>query len=303
MSRAGTLTVVRLGLYLGVSGYLALTVWRTRAVVFDDLREIGWFPVLVAVGFALAGVVPAMLGWRVLLSSLGTHLEPHVAARVYFVAGLGKYLPGALWPAAVQADLARSLGKPPWRFAGAFLASVAVSVVAGAVIGLPILPWLTGAGPAWQVGGIAAAVAAAALSPRLLRLMFAAAGWAVARLPLRSRPSMVLPDQGAVVRSLALTAVGWVVAAGHVLVLAVPLGVGADGAALLLAGYCLATVGGILTVVMPAGLGTREALLVLTVGVVLSGSAILTVVALSRFVVTVADLLAAAAASAYAGYR
>lgn len=300
MSRRTAWNGIRVAMYLAVLGYLVVQLVQTRQVVAGDLRRIGWLPLVVAGGLALAGTVPAMLGWRTLLSGLGTPLELPIAARVYFVAGLGKYLPGALWPAVSQADLAHSLGKPPWRFVGAFLASVALSVLAGALLGLPALAWLTDAGPAWRVAAVASAVGLAALSPRLLQVLFAVLGRFLTRLPAKSGRTSVLPENGAIARSFLLTALGWVVTGAHVAVLALPLGAHPTATPLLVAGYCLATVGGVLTVVLPAGLGAREVMLSLAAGAVLSGSVVLTLVVLSRFLVTIADLTAAAVAAGYA---
>jgi hypothetical protein len=52
-----------------------------------------------------------------LLAGLDTRLDLATAGKVYFVGGLGKYVPGGLWPMLTQADLARRLGEPPIRFA------------------------------------------------------------------------------------------------------------------------------------------------------------------------------------------
>jgi hypothetical protein len=285
--------IARTTLYLGVVGYLLHRLWNMREVLQEDLDRVGWRSLTAAGGLAFTGLVAAMLGWRVLLTAFGSHLTLPVAARVYFVAGLGKYLPGALWPAAGQADLARAMGMPPWRFAAAFLGSVVVSVVTAAVLALPAIPWLTSAGAAWQITAMAAALALAAVSPSLLIFMFRGAARLSARISGRE-PITPLPSKRAIVGSLTLTAVGWIVAAAHLAVLAAPLGAPIINAPMLTAGYCLATLAGMLTVIMPAGLGTREIVLMVVVGTALPGSAVLSVVVLSRFLLTAVDVMAAA---------
>jgi uncharacterized membrane protein YbhN (UPF0104 family) len=100
-----------------------------------------------------------------------------------------------------------------------------------------------------------------------------------------------------------LTALGWLISGAHVSVLATALGAGPRDAAMAAAAYCLSTVAGMLMVVVPAGLGGRELVLGLALGSALPGTAALTVVALSRLLVTSADLAAAVGAAAYAAAR
>jgi hypothetical protein len=60
-------------------------------------------------------------------------------------------------------------------------------------------------------------------------------------------------------------------------------------------GFALSTVAGIFTLVMPSGLGAREAVLGLTVATLFTGPGLVTLVALSRVLITVADVVSTAA--------
>lgn len=301
MTRARVARGARTLLYVAVLASLLVRLWQVRAGVFEDVRQVGAGRVALAGFCAVLGTVPAMLGWRVLLAGLGTRLGLGAAATVYFVGGLGKYLPGGFWPMLAQTDLGRRTGEPPARFALAFPVSMAVSATTGAGIGLLTVPWLTGVrGPgvaAYAAGALAVAVAAPWLVRGVLRL--ARAGRSRWRGSVDA--TVAVPDLRTIARSLALTALGWVLSGLHVAVLAMALGAGARNAMLCTAAYSLSTVAGMMAIVLPAGLGAREAVLALALGGILTGSAVLTVVALSRFLVTGADITVAALAAGCAG--
>ena len=70
------------------------------------------------------------------------------AARLFFVAQLGKYLPGSVWPVVAQMRMGRELGIPRQRTALAFLLTLGLSVLVGMLVGLSALPaLLRGGGP------------------------------------------------------------------------------------------------------------------------------------------------------------
>jgi hypothetical protein len=173
MTRRSAVAAGRTGLYLLVLGFLVARLWEMRSGVATDLRRVGADRAALAGATALLGTLPGMLGWRALLAGLGTRLDLAAAAKVYYVGGLGKYLPGGIWPALTQADLARRLGQPPIRFMVAFPVSVAVSTMAGVGIGLCAVPWLAAAGSAAWAGAAVLAAATLLASPRLLRALLA----------------------------------------------------------------------------------------------------------------------------------
>ncbi|WP_410643554.1 hypothetical protein [Amycolatopsis sp. lyj-346] len=283
--------VVRAGLYVAVLGFLGYQVFVHRGDVAAMVAALGWGRFAAAVAIAAAGAWLGMAGWRALLAAFGCRLATPVAAKVYFVAGLGRYLPGGLWPAVAHADLARKLREPPGLLASAFLASVLVSTVAGLAVGLVAVPALAAVQPVWWV--VVPLLAAGLLvigTPPLTRT-------AAAIVRRRTGKTVVLPGPRAVFGAVGLMAAGWVLAGLHLVVLTrgVPIN-GLPGTAVLLGGFALASVAGVLVVVLPAGLGAREAVLGLALNVALaepSVPAVVAVVAMSRLVVTAADLLTA----------
>ncbi|HWI32930.1 MAG TPA: hypothetical protein VNS83_01380, partial [Lapillicoccus sp.] len=104
----------------------------------------------------------------------------------------------------------------------------------------------------------------------------------------------------AIVTTVVLYAVAWLLFGLHVVVLGLAVGAGGSAALASLTGYALAGSLGMLTVVLPAGLGARDGILTLVLASAMPVSAATAVAIVSRFVVTVVDVLAAAGGWAYA---
>ncbi|WP_214107651.1 lysylphosphatidylglycerol synthase domain-containing protein [Acrocarpospora catenulata] len=293
MTRRRIFAVLRWAAVLFVLGFLGYQLWRVRHGVADSLRLVGWSNALLAAALAAVGGVPGFFGWRLLLAGLGTRLSLPVAARVFFLAGITRYLPGGIWPAVAHAALARPLGAPAARLAGAFVASQGLGVVAGLAVGLIALPWLVAADPLWWallplLGAAVLPLAAPGLLGRLLGV--------AQRILRRGEGSPVaLPDRRTLLAVTGLMTLGWLISGVHVSVLVVALGASPAGALSVgIGGFALSTVAGIFTLVMPSGLGPREAVLGLTLAPLLTGPGLITLVALSRVLITVADLVSTA---------
>jgi glycosyltransferase 2 family protein len=279
--------------YALVFAFLAYQVWRTRHGLAASLRTVGWATVMLAGGLAAVGGVPGMLGWYLLLTRLGSRMGFPAAVRVYFVAGLARYLPGGVWPVVAHAAMARPLGEPPARLAGAFIASQGLAIVAGMGVGVLTLPRLVAAEPLWWLlvpVFVAALVPLAA--PRLLANLLGAGQ----RLLRRGARPLDLPDRRTLVATTGLMAAGWLISGAHIAVLAVALGADpAHAATVGVGGFALSVVAGAIAIVMPSGIGVREVVLGLTLATLLTGPALVTVVGLSRVLITVGDAVISAA--------
>ncbi len=66
-----------------------------------------------------------MLAWRRLLADLGSKLPVPVAARVTFMAQLGKYVPGAVWSFAAHVELGHDYDVPRRRGAASVIVGLA----------------------------------------------------------------------------------------------------------------------------------------------------------------------------------
>jgi uncharacterized membrane protein YbhN (UPF0104 family) len=119
---------------------------------------------------------------------------------------------------------------------------------------------------------------------------------------LRQQPLEKALSGRAVLVAVVVFCVAWLCFGVHILVLAGAVGA-APGRAMVvgsLTGFALSGALSMVTVILPAGLGAREGLLTLILASSMPGSAGAAVAIVSRFVVTVVDVLAAAGGWAYA---
>ncbi|WP_460858537.1 lysylphosphatidylglycerol synthase domain-containing protein [Nocardiopsis coralliicola] len=269
----------------------------------------GWVPVA-AVGAAALGLAGQMLAWRALLAGLGAPLPAAQAARIVFVGQLGKYLPGSVWAFAAQVELARDREVARHLGASATVLAVAVTLTVNLAVAAGTLPFTSAdAARRWWWALALAPVLLAALHPAVVTRCLRAA------LRLLRRPASDIASlqigAGPMAAAIGWTLAAWVPLAVHIGVLAAGAADGGTGsapggAALFAAAtgaYALAWTLGVLFVIAPAGLGVRELVLVVALAPLLDPGAALVVAALSRLVMTVADLLCAAVAAAAARRR
>ncbi|MFL6098421.1 MAG: lysylphosphatidylglycerol synthase domain-containing protein [Actinomycetales bacterium] len=291
------LRVVRPLVALLVLTAVVVAVVRTWHSVSGELGSIPAWAVLSAVVLVLAGLVPTVAAWRILMADLGSPLPWRLAAGVFFVGQLGKYLPGSLWVVLAQSDLAARHGAPRRRTAVVGLVQVGLSIVVGLALGVLAVPALVAGGVdrAWLLALVALPAGAVILHPPVLNRLVALGLQLLRREPLEHEFS-----RRAVAAAAAVSAVAWLLIGLQLWVLAVGLDA-PPGRALLAAGfgYALAASVGLLIVFVPAGLGARDVAIVLTLATMMPRSAATAVAIVSRFVVLVADLIAAAAGWAY----
>lgn len=279
-------------------------VARNWGAISADLRRVNVLTVLEATALAGVGTWLTMLGWRVLLADLGSPLHLAPAGGVFFVGQLGKYLPGSVWTVLAQADMAAHLKVPRRRTAVVGIVAIALSVLTGLLVGLPAIPLLlrtaeSGAGSVRMALLVAVPALALLCWPPLLNRLVAAGLNLLRREPLEHSLS-----SRAVLRTVALYVGAWLLFGAHTLVLARgvadPAQSGPQVTLAALTGYALAGSFGMLTVILPAGLGARDGILTLVLAAAVPTSAAAAVALLSRFVVTVVDVAAAAGGWTYA---
>lgn len=286
------LRVARAVVAVVVVAAVALALARTWHSVGPDLRRLPLWAVLASVAFVLLGLVPTLMAWRILLADLGSELALRPSVGVFFVGQLGKYLPGSLWVVLAQSDLAARHGVPRRRTAVVALVQVGISIVVGLALGVLAVPAFVSAGQnrLWLLAIVALPVGAVVLYPAVLNRVVAYGLRVLRREPLEHDFSGRAVG-GAAVASVA----AWLFIGLHLWVLAVALHAPAGRAVqAAVFGYVLAAAVGLLVVFTPAGLGARDVMVVLTLGTVMPRSAATAAAIVSRFVVLVADVLAAA---------
>ena len=282
------LAAVKASLYALVLAFLCYELWRVRNGVGTSLRAVGWGNAALATALCVVGGIPGFLSWRLLLGRLGTRLPLPTALRLFFLAGLTRYLPGGVWPTVAHAAAARPLGESPARMGGAFGACQGLGVVSGVVVATLALPRLVAANALWW---LLLPVMAAALFPVAVPRFLAGLLGLAQRILRRGAKPLELPRRGTLAAVTALMGLGWLICGMQLAVLAVALGARPAAAYTLgIGGYAVSATIGLFMVATPGGLGAREIMLGLTLGTVLTGPRLVTLIALSRVLTTVADI-------------
>src|SRR6478735_7647411 len=299
MTRKKILTVLRVAIALITLAAVVYAVVHNWADVSVHLDKISWTTFLWSTLAAGIGTWLTMIGWKTLLRVLGSDLHPAPASGVYFVGQLGKYLPGSLWSVLVQADIASHLKVPRRRTAVTGLLALGLSLLTGLLVGLPAAFLLRSdsSGFDWWLL-LAIPILVVLCVPRLLNAVIDRTLRTLKREPLERGLST-----GAVLRAVAIFISVWIAFGVHTLLLA--RAVAGDGAhpdltTAAMTGYALSVSLGMLTIVLPAGLGAREGLLTLILSTAMPTPAAAAVAIMSRFIVTIVDVLAALGGWLYA---
>jgi uncharacterized membrane protein YbhN (UPF0104 family) len=276
---------------------VALAVWAVASEWPDVRRAVqeldGRWVVLALLGtvvnVALAGMV-----WRSVLADLGSKLRLPVAARIFFVGQLGKYLPGSVWPVVMQTELGRDHQVPRRRIVTASVVSLLLSVASALLVvllALPLAPQAVPRGFGWAV--VLVVPLAVLLHPAVMGRVGDRALQLAGREGLQQRTSLI-----GTLRATLWAIGSWIGAGIQVWALSVPLGAPANlrTVVLLIGGYALAWAVGFVVIIAPAGAGAREVALAAVLAPTLDRSgAVVVVVLLSRVLFTVVDLGAAGA--------
>ena len=300
MTRKKILTVLRVAIALITLAAVVYAIVHNWAEVSVHLDQISWSTFLWSTLAAAVGTWLTMIGWKTLLRDLGSDLHLAPASGVYFVGQLGKYLPGSLWSVLVQADIASHLKVPRRRTAVTGLLALGLSLLTGLLVGLPAASFLLRSDSSgfdwWLLLGIPILVVLCV--PQLLNAIIDRTLRLLKREPLEHSLSA-----GAVLRAVVIFVLVWIAFGVHTLLLA--RAVAGDGAhpdltTAAMTGYALSVSLGMLTVVLPAGLGAREGLLTIILSTAMPTPAAAAVAIMSRFIVTIVDVVAALGGWLYA---
>jgi hypothetical protein len=118
-------------LLVGLAVRAIVVNWQSvRAQQVDWDLSPAWLAASVAVVFLGYGVL--IEAWRRVVLSLGEHLAFSSAARIWFLASLGKYIPGKVWSIAGAAVLARRAGVDPSVAVAGAIVLQALALASGA---------------------------------------------------------------------------------------------------------------------------------------------------------------------------
>jgi glycosyltransferase 2 family protein len=118
-------------LLVGLAVRSIATNWQTlRSQSVDWQLSTGWIAASVLTVFVAYAVL--IEAWRRVVLSMGERLPFGTAARIWFLASLGKYVPGKVWAVAGAAVLAQRAGVDPSVAVAAALVLQALALASGA---------------------------------------------------------------------------------------------------------------------------------------------------------------------------
>ncbi len=140
--------------------------WRLAGDRLASLT-IGWGWIALATLIVFLTYVLLIDTWRRVVISSGELLPFGVAARIWFVSNLGKYVPGKVWSIAAMTVMARQQSVSPLMAAGSSILVQLLSIVTG--IGVVLIAGSQVVENRWLAVAVFAVVAAfVAVAPRLL---------------------------------------------------------------------------------------------------------------------------------------
>lgn len=269
---------------LAFCGYGLYVTWPQ---VSAGLARLHWYSVALSAAAMMGGAWCMMLAWRAILTDLGAKMPLSAAARVHFVAQLGKYVPGAVWTFAAQVELGHDLAVPRRRSVTSYLVAVVVTIATGLAVAAAALP-LSSPGVArhyrWVV--IVIPVLALCVCPPVLRRVLDLAVTVTRRAPLADH----LTWRG-LGHALWWTLAGWLLFGVQIWVLLADItGSGAHVLAAAIGGYALAFSASLLLVIFPNGIGAREVILIAALAPVVPHGTAVAIALVSRVIGTFADL-------------
>jgi len=242
-----------------------------------------------AAGIILATYALLIGAWRAVLLGWGERLRYPVAARIWCLSNLARYVPGRIWQIAGMAALAQQAGVTPWAAAGSAIIVQLLAVATGALVTGIAAPQAEH--PVWvAAAGVVALLAALTLTwGRMTALV---SRWLSAAL---GRPFELRPvGKGALLLAAAVTTLAWLTyGVALYLCTAALLGRAALDIGTAIGVFTGSYVLGLIAVLTPGGLGVREGALLFWLTGPLGPAGAFVVAIGSRLLMTATELLAA----------
>lgn len=288
----------------------ALVIWGAYRTLAPELRGLRWedlaawrpraLPLIASLLLLTVMYLMHAWLWRRIMRDLGAPAaSARASLRVYFLASLGRYIPGKLWQLAGLIVLAQGAGMPRGTAAAAAVFGQLGFLTSGLFLTALLLPEWAGGTPAWigaallTLAGITIWLLAATPLGHGLRARLAASG---AALGERAGAALTVADRVRPANAAlweAGYALSWVVLGVAFTLFVHAFTPVALADAPWLAGTIAASyLAGYVVLVAPAGVGVREsALALLLMRVVPDASAAVVISIVSRLWFTAAELL------------
>lgn len=166
--------------------------WNTVKASAAQLHP-NWLMIAAASGIVVATYVILIQSWRTLIAGEGSSLKFLSAARIWFIANLGRYIPGKVWSIAALNVMAAREGVPGAAAAGAAVLGTLINIGAGfGVIALSGSRVMAALDPIYRWGFILGSVVFVAGVIALPWILPPSAEWAARRFA-KTIPPVRLP--------------------------------------------------------------------------------------------------------------
>ncbi len=198
------LRIAFIAVAVGLLVYALVSQWGS---IHRALDRMGPLAVIGSLAAAMLGLFFSALCFRSLLTELGNRLPLPATLRVFFLAQVGKYLPGSVWPLLAQVELGRDLGVPRQRSATAGVLFLGLNPLTGLIVAAATLPLVSPDAARHYLWALAVVpIGLAVLHPRVLNPALRQAFRLIRRPPLERplRAAGTGPGRGLAVRHVAL---------------------------------------------------------------------------------------------------
>ena len=293
----------RIALVLAVVLAAFWTVQSHWTEVSDTISTMSWTTLLPAFLALPVAIACSTLSWQFLVDEIGEPIGAARGAQIFLVGQLGKYLPGSVWAYVLQMELGRRAGLARARIFTATLFSLAVAVVAALLTGALVIPSLIDndeslAPLQWLY--LLLPVGLVCLHPRVLDRLVGI-GFKILRRPQRDHPVR----GRAIILSLAAAVASYSFFGVHLWLLAEGTSAGTDGGLLFtsIGTRAVAMISGLFFFMLPSGAGVRELVIVTALAPSTGTGTAIALAAVSRVMLTAADIVTAAGAAAVGAYE
>jgi glycosyltransferase 2 family protein len=277
---------VRRGVHAAIATALIASAALALAAAVGDFPEVDWrfrpvVLVLAVIGFAVSLLAAAEL-WRRVLASLGPSLAPSRSMAIWFVSGLGRYVPTSLLLPVLRVAMAERDGVPKRIVLASMAYELGLASTAALIIGAYFVVDLASLSnaPGRFLVLVLPMVAVVCLQPRFFHTL---ANKALDRLGREPLPiSLSTP---AVIGMIVLFAGVYVLAGLSLYALAQSIyAVGVDDLVIVVGAFSVGTALAMIAFALPGGLVAREAGIAIALSPVMPAAPAIAIAVLARIV-------------------
>lgn len=308
-ARAGSLRPadprVRRGLYAAIATVLAVSAILAVVAAVGDFPEVNWRFRPLALGLSVVGFAASLLSaaelWRRILAALGPRLDPRRSYAIWFVSGLGRYVPSGLLLPVVRAAMAEREGVPGRITLASMAYEACLSSTAALILGAYFvvdLPSLSGSPGRFLVLALPV-IAFVLMQPRFFHTFADKFLMRLGREPLPASLS-----SARVLQFVAAFAATYFVAGLSLYALSQSIyPVGVDDLILVVGAFSVGTALSLVAFALPGGLVAREAGIALALSPVMPTAAAIAIALSSRIIQLALELAGAVIAPVFARRR